>query len=380
MTSHRLSTARARLVSTLAEEILLHPGSESFPIASEHQLCRRFQVSRVTVRLALGDLENRGLIYRKHGKGTFAHGRGQQFHRDIGFLLKSSHDIEQRPIGEMIRGAQTVMAPLRAAVVLLSRSPEEWRPDLAGSLGGVVVVPEEVTERDLQVLRERNVPVLLAMPSPLPGPKITFGQAEAARVMTERLLALGHRRFALLSGYDVLLDGIKREGIHEALREAGLDPALMPEITASPMEEPIRGAVAKFMDLKPRPTALIALDDTLAAMAGFHLRRDAGVRIPDDLSIIGFHDWPLLRYVEPALTTVKFEFFCRRPARRRGPQPRDPDGRARDRSEFCADLPRGQKRRAAGGFSPAKRPRIAGKLSPAAPARTIRAAAFPRSA
>jgi DNA-binding LacI/PurR family transcriptional regulator len=309
VTSHRLSTARARLVATLAEEIMRRDDTAPFVIESEHQLCRRFQISRVTVRLALGDLENRGLIYRKHGKGTFAHGQARQHHRDIGFLIKNSPSREERAIAEMIRGAQSFMTPLRAAVVLLSREPEAWRPDLAGTLGGVIVVPEGVTEHDLQVLRERKVPFLFAAPSPLPGPKINFGQEEAARTMTERLLALGHRRFALLSSPQGSLDEGKRAGIHEALQAAGINPAQVPELRGNPDDDGVAPAMAKFLQLRPRPTALIAFDDQLAAMASFILRR-AGVRVPRDLSLAGFNDCPVLHYVEPALTTVGFGFFA----------------------------------------------------------------------
>src|SRR5271170_7258349 len=126
VTTQRPSTARARLVAALTEEILNKNEQVSFAISSEHQLCRRFNVSRVTVRLALGDLENRGLIYRKHGKGTFAHGRSTRIHRYLGILMKSAQAAEHRPIAEMLRGVQTVMASLRSAILLVSMPPESW--------------------------------------------------------------------------------------------------------------------------------------------------------------------------------------------------------------------------------------------------------------
>ena len=65
----RKPSARRRIADVLAQEILNRPQPEDFAIASDHQLCRRFAVSRVTIRLALGDLEHKGLIYRRHGKG-----------------------------------------------------------------------------------------------------------------------------------------------------------------------------------------------------------------------------------------------------------------------------------------------------------------------
>ena len=309
MIQFRRPTARANLVAALSEEILSRSDAHPFAISSEHELCRRFQISRVTVRLALGDLENRGLIFRKHGKGTFAHGRATQVYRDIAFLMKAPQAADQRPIAEMIRGAQSVMAPLKAAVSLLSQSPEEWRADTASNLGGVIVVPDEVTEKDLEVLRDRKIPYLLAYPSTLPGPRVDLGMRAAGRVQMERLLLLGHRRVALLSGYDPSLDKAKREGVHEALRAAGIDLNSVPDISAGGDERTILQAVRNLLQLRPLPTGVVAFDDGLASTLSYIARRQEGLRVPEDLSIVSFHDWSFLHYVEPALNTVRFEFF-----------------------------------------------------------------------
>lgn len=303
------STARARLVAALTEEILNNSKQSAFPIASEHQLCRRFKISRVTVRLALSDLENRGLIYRKHGKGTFAHGRSSRVHRYIGVLMKSPMAAEHRPIAEIVRGAQTALAPLRSALLLISTSPEHWRPEKASSLGGVIVLPQDVSVAELEILKDRKLPFLIAGESDLPGPHILLGQQEAARHMTEQLLQQGHRRIALLSGFDPCLDEPKRRGVHEALREAGVDPTLVPEISSHGSEGDIFSAAREVLTLRPRPTAVIAFDDSLASILNVQARRNEGIKIPEEMSIVSFHDWPYLNFIEPALHTVRFDFF-----------------------------------------------------------------------
>jgi DNA-binding LacI/PurR family transcriptional regulator len=292
----------------VTQEILSRDDTSPFAIASEHQLCRRFNVSRVTVRLALGDLENRGLIYRRHGKGTFAHGRSTRVHRYLGILMKSPQAAQHRPFAEMLRGVQTVMNSLRSAILLINTPPESWRPEKASSLGGVIVVPQSVTPEDLEVLRNRNLPYILFTESDLPGPHVTLGQRAAARQMTEELLRLGHRRFALLSGFDPLLDGTKRLGFHEALKAAGIDPAQVPEISSGSDESSVFQAVGHVLNLNPRPTAVLATDDSLGLMLSYQARRLAGLKVPEDLSIVSFHDWPYLNCLEPALTTVRFEF------------------------------------------------------------------------
>ena len=209
----------------------------------------------------------------------------------------------------MIRGAQTAMAAIRSAVLLISSPPELWRPEKASSLGGVIVVPQDVTQADLDVLKTRNLPFFIFGESALAGPRILLGQKAAARQMTEQLLRLGHRRFALMTGYDEALDAVKRIGIHEALREAGIDPAQVPEFSVHGDETEDFQAARKVAALRPRPTAVIAFDDSLGAVMNFHARRQLEIRVPEELSIVSFHDWPFLSFTDVPLATVRFEFF-----------------------------------------------------------------------
>jgi DNA-binding LacI/PurR family transcriptional regulator len=169
-------TSRRHVVITLTQEILNNPSSEAFLLQSEHQLGRRFGVSRVTVRLALSELENRHLIFRKHGKGTFAHGRSTRVHRHIGVLIKAPLTIENRPLAEMLRGVQTFVRPLRSAIILIDQVPEEWQPELAGILSGVLVLAEHMTTNDLDNLRNRKLPFLVVGETTLPGPRIRFAK------------------------------------------------------------------------------------------------------------------------------------------------------------------------------------------------------------
>jgi DNA-binding GntR family transcriptional regulator len=153
-------TARRRVVETLAEEILKNPDNNDHLIASEHQLCRRFSVSRVTIRLALSDLEHRGLIYRQHGRGTFAHGRLTRPYRSIGILIKSPDALKQAPIVEIIRGVHAVIAPLRVPLVLINFSPLEWQLESTYKLGGVIVVLQQITLEEMTVFHNIDLPFL----------------------------------------------------------------------------------------------------------------------------------------------------------------------------------------------------------------------------
>jgi len=220
------ATVRRHVATILAQEILDNPAASAFPIESEHQLCRRFGISRVTVRLALGDLENRGLIYRKHGKGTFAHGGSARVYRHIGILSKSPLTTENRPLAEILRGAQTVMAPLKAVVSLINISPEEWPPDLTKSLAGVLVIAEDVEAQDVAEIANRRLPYLIIGESLLHGPRVPLKGHD--------YFAAGRRAADLLSR--VALTG-----------EAVLDLMIETILTRNPPTEeaPTPGSLAK---------------------------------------------------------------------------------------------------------------------------------------
>jgi hypothetical protein len=168
-------TARAKLVATLTEEILGQSEKSAFPIASEHELCRRFDLSRVTVRLALSDLENRGLIFRRHGKGTFAHGCAGRIYRNIGILARPD-EVENRPWSELVRGAQSVQGEHCAGVLLINVSPTEWGADLARTLNGIIVRAAHATAKELEVLRDRNLPFFLFGDTELAGPRLVISE------------------------------------------------------------------------------------------------------------------------------------------------------------------------------------------------------------
>jgi len=153
----RKPTARRRIVAMLTQEILNNPDPADFPIASECKLCKRFGVSRVTIRLVLIDLEHRGLIYRQHGKGTFAYGCSSRVHPSLGILIKSSDALKCPPIIEFIRGAQTVMTSFNSSLVLLGTSPLNWRGEMTSAMGGVIVMQENLSADELDNLKNRNL-------------------------------------------------------------------------------------------------------------------------------------------------------------------------------------------------------------------------------
>jgi DNA-binding LacI/PurR family transcriptional regulator len=122
------------------------------------------------------------------------------------------------------------------------------------------------------------------------------------------LLGLGHRRIGMVTGplgEDCAQD--RMAGYYEALSTAGLveEPALILEgnwLAPSGYE-----AFRRFFTLEDPPTAVFAQNDQMA-VGVLRAARDAGLLVPDELSVIGIDDIPLAAYFAPPLTTVRQDF------------------------------------------------------------------------
>jgi LacI family transcriptional regulator len=144
---------------------------------------------------------------------------------------------------------------------------------------------------------------------------IVLNHTHAADLAMDHLLGLGHRDIAVIKGQSVSSDTeVRWRAIQRAAarRRVRIDPALtvaLHEDSASP--EVGYGATRTLLGTGRRFTALVAFDD-ISAIGGIRALHDAGLRVPDDVSVIGFDDIPSAAFHNPGLTTV------RQPLRRMG--------------------------------------------------------------
>ena len=134
---------------------------------------------------------------------------------------------------------------------------------------------------------------------------LNFNNTEAARLATQHLIDLGHRRIAFIAGDAVHPDAMERQaGYRAALQAAGI--AFNPELVVPGLftEESGLTAVNRLLDSRHRFTAIFASNDQMALGASLALHR-RGLRVPQDVSVVGFDDLPVARFVVPPLTTVQ---------------------------------------------------------------------------
>jgi beta-xylosidase len=215
---------------------------------------------------------------------------------------------------EILRGIEEWGAEHSVAVAVSSvrhgdARPASWTSAIASHHSdGVILVTTTLTGAQVVQLRGAGIPLVVIDPANTPPPDIpSVGATNWAGGLaaTEHLLSLGHRRIGAITGFiDMLCSLARLDGYRSGLERAGLtvDPAL---IKHGDFEH--EGGFARAVELlalPDRPTAIFAGSDQMA-FGVYEAARQRGLRIPDDLSVVGFDDLPVSRWASPPLTTVR---------------------------------------------------------------------------
>ena len=173
--------------------------------------------------------------------------------------------------------------------------------------GAVLMLPEE-SSAELKAL-QRDFPFVVVDPRIALDegiPVVSAAHAAGARAATEHLLSFGHRRIGVITGpRDWIACTERMNGYHGALAAAGVmpDPALV--AVSDFRNGPVTAAAAAaLLDLPDPPTAIFAFNDNVA-VGVMRAARARGLRVPEDLSVVGFDDSEQAEIVLPALTTVR---------------------------------------------------------------------------
>jgi len=217
------------------------------------------------------------------------------------------------------------------AVTLLTSGPGELRtrpPDLPRSaappgfvpardvaMDGAIVYICDPASSDIAWLQRRGLPMVSVDRDPSPdAPSVNVDDRAGARAAAQHLVDLGHTRVAILTlrtNFEV--NGVptwnypareRMKGWREALEAAGIEP----EVATAwfrPSDE-VEVEARKLLDRPDRPTAVLCFSDAYA-MGVLNVARSLGLRVPEDLSIIGYDDSPVATAAHPQLTTVHQE-------------------------------------------------------------------------
>jgi DNA-binding LacI/PurR family transcriptional regulator len=317
------SIKHREVFTALRREIQAGSWKPGARLPSEAELVSRFAVSRITVSRAVRDLQQAGLVERRAGSGTFIK-TPAAFSDALTFGLLVP-DFGETEIFEPI--CHGMMASPRArdhaliwgsaSGAAVSKEEAAWqlcRQYIDRSVAGVFFAPleqspdaDEWNQRIGRALDDARIPLVLLdrplRPHPDAGRHDVVGidNRRAGFVMTDHLLKLGSRRIAFVGPVHAAATVDAREaGYREALFEADVpvDASLMRRLNVDNSDE-VDAVMASG-----RPDAIVCANDRTAAGLMTTLRR-LGLRIPEDVRLVGIDDVDYARMLPVPLTTLR---------------------------------------------------------------------------
>jgi DNA-binding LacI/PurR family transcriptional regulator len=293
-----------RLRDHLIKEMItgrLKPGQV---LPSDRSLMETLGVARTTVRQAMASLENDGLIRRVQGKGTYVE-------TDVRRKLQRGQDIFALVVLEthggyypsLLHGFETAAGDIHHQAIICSTGGDVARQAdvilqlLDKEVGGVALNPTgqpPTPAYQVRQLQKHGIPVVFChrRVEGVAAPLLAIPFREIGRLAGKVLAEHGHRRVAYITGPRLPATEEYKEGLQEALRAGGCE--LPAEAVYTPQylnvlnEEEVLWPILQQVFAKPdRPTAIFASYDPVAEMIYLLLPR-LGLRVPEDVSLIGF--------------------------------------------------------------------------------------------
>lgn len=237
---------------------------------------------------------------------SLAGGRSQV----IGLVVR---DLGTAYIGEIVHGIDAELATAQYDMMLYTTHRRKTKESVyvtslaQGMADGLLLVLPQNIETYLQTLRQRRFPFVLIDHHGTGESESAVGATnwQGGYDATHYLIELGHRRIGFITGtLDLGCSRDRLAGYQAAMTAAGFpnDQALIQE---GDFQQPTGFTCAQALLAAPeRPTAIFASNDVMA-FGAMEAVRDRGLRIPDDVSIVGFDDIPQAATVYPPLTTVR---------------------------------------------------------------------------
>jgi LacI family transcriptional regulator len=237
---------------------------------------------------------------------SLAGGRSQV----IGLLL---HDLGNGYVGEIIRGIDEEIAAAQYDLMLYTTHQRKIKESTyvgilaRGMTDGLLLLLPLYPDAYLETLHREQFPYVVIDHQGFDdfSSTVIAKNRQAAQAATRYLVSLGHRRIGLIAGLPALNSAVERlNGYRAALsaHQIPFDPALV--IDGNFQQTGGYHAANQLLDLPLPPTAIFACND-LSAFGAMDAIRNRGLRIPEDISILGFDDIPQAAVMRPALTTVR---------------------------------------------------------------------------
>lgn len=284
-------------------------------LPSENQIADDYTVDRTTVRKALQLLVEEKLVEKRPGKGSVVTGRKNEAESKpagkggiIGFLLPRGNSITRSFYALLFYEAEQECQKWGCTLVYSTLDDEDDLDEIVQShnLSGVIFV-SNVAKKHLDRAIELDIPCVLANGVNENMPSIVSDNFDGAYLVTKHLLDMGHRRIAVITGVASYYANRERyRGFAYAMTEAGV-PIRKEYVITSPtweMEAGTQAARELLRTCSQQPTAIFGFNDRLA-VGTVQALRQAGLRVPEDISVVGYDNLDQAKYSVPRITTIE---------------------------------------------------------------------------
>jgi DNA-binding LacI/PurR family transcriptional regulator len=277
-------------------------------LPTSQELSKQAGVSTVTAHKALEELQRMGLVSRAGRRGTIVTGRARQVRNRIALIVDQIDFAQNFPRPELLAGIHSGLGDMNLTICD-SKASAQREVDLLHRMSeeadGILCWPtgDERASEVLNRLVQKGFPLVLLdrIPEGVQAPSVLTDSVQATRSAAEFLIRKGHKRVALLT-FDKpeISTVLERCGTFERiLDEHGiLDPKLVRRFPPSlevkdraHFSQVLRDALFTLLH-RPNPvTAVFCVQDLLGAEV-LKFGDEDGIRIPDDLEVVTFNDWP----------------------------------------------------------------------------------------
>ena len=288
-------------------------------IYSENELADKFEISRHTVRQAIGELVTEGWLYRVQGKGTFVDRRPDEKRPATKTLGVITTYLNDYIFPAIIRGIDGVLSVNGYNFILGCTYNQHERERvclenlLNQNIDGLIVEPTKsaLPNPNLDLYRElssRGIPVLFihGCYRELDYSYVVEDDEKAGYLATRHLIELGHQKIAGIFKIDDIQGHCRFSGFQRAHKESSLqisDSRVLWFDTDEIDQKILGSSMSRVSNLLSDCTAIVCYNEQIAVML-LDTIREAGLRVPEDISLVSFDDSQLAVASEVKLTTI----------------------------------------------------------------------------
>ncbi|WP_186578546.1 GntR family transcriptional regulator [Aquibacillus kalidii] len=313
-----------KIKNKIKSEILEGLIAPNQKISSESMMMERFNVSRHTVRLAVGELVSEGWLHREQGSGTYS--------TDIANFQDKNHTIHsQKSIAVMttyiseyifptiIRGAESYLSEKGYNVSIFNTNNDHDQEKrvlesiLSGHYQGIIIEPTRSASRNPNLnyyisLEKQGIPYVMinAKYDELDPYSVVVDDERGGYIQAEYLIKQGHREIIGIYKSDDAQGQKRLKGYIKAHRNYGvpLNPKnIVTFTTETERDKPIKDVRLLLSSTRDRPTAIACYNDQLLIYL-LDIFRENNIKVPEDISVIGYDDTILAEISEVKLTSI----------------------------------------------------------------------------